>query len=119
MERANFQNYEWKNALENNSRQNPQGQGWIKKDGVLAFEWFRQKPAPELVLEFVSSKCKKNKCRHGMCVCFMVGLSCTGVCRCLNCANGTSAQDEELPEGDESSSGDDSSDDDLSADEQN
>ena len=54
-----------------------------------------------------------------MCDCFMVGLSCTNVCRYLNCANGTSAQDEEIPEDDESCTGDDSSDDDLSADEQN
>ena len=54
-----------------------------------------------------------------MCDCFMVGLSCTNVCRYLNCANGTSAQDEEIPEGDDSGTGDDSSDDDLSADDQN
>ena len=31
MERANFQSYEWKHALENNSRQDPEGHGWIKR----------------------------------------------------------------------------------------
>ena len=90
-----------------------------EKDRALAIEWLRQKPTPESMLEFVSCKCKKNKCSNGMCDCFMVGLSCTNVCRCLSCANGTSAQDEELGEGDESGSGDEPSDNDLSADKQN
>ena len=119
MVRAIFQSYEWKHALENNSRQDPEGHGWIKKEGVLAVEWLRQKTAPESVLDFFSCKCKKNKCSNGMCNYFMVGLSCTNICKCLNCADGTSAQDEQLREGDESGSGDDSSDDDLSTDEQN
>lgn len=101
------------------SCQDPEGHGWIKKAGALAVEWLRQKLAPELVLEFVSCKCKKNKCSNGMCDCFMVDLSCTNVCRCFNCANGTFAQDEEQREGEKSGSGDDSSDDDLSANEQN
>ena len=93
---------------------------WLdKKDEALAVEWLRQKPSPELVLEFVSCKCKKNKRRNGMCDCFVVGLRCTDICRCLNCANRTPAKDEELREADESGSRDDSSDDDLSADEQN
>ena len=118
MERANFQSYEWKHALENKSSR-PR-RAWLdKKDEALAVEWLRQKPAPELVLEFVSCKCKKNKCRNGMCDCFVVGLRCTNICRCLNCANRTPAKDEELREADESGSRDDSSDDDLSADEQN
>ena len=112
MERANFQSYEWKHALENNSRQYPEEHGWIKKDGALVVEWLRQKPAPELMLEFVSCKCKKSKCSNGMCDCFLVGLSCMNVCRWLSCANGTSAQDEELREGNENGSGDDSFDDD-------
>ena len=118
MERANFQSYEWKHALENKSSR-PR-RAWLdKKDEALAVEWLRQKPAPELVLKFVSCKCKKNKCRNGMCNCFVVGLRCTNICRCLNCANRTPAKDEELREADESGSRDDSSDDDLSADEQN
>ena len=118
MERANFQSYEWKHALENKSSR-PR-RAWLdKKDEALAVEWLRQKPSPELVLEFVSCKCKKNKRRNGMCDCFVVGLRCTNICRCLNCANRTPAKDEELREADESGSGDDSSNDDLSADEQN
>ena len=118
MERANFQSYEWKHALENKSSR-PR-RAWLdKKDEALAVEWLRQKPAHELVLEFVSCNCKKNKCRNGMCDCFVVGLRCTNICRCLNCANRTPAKDEELREADESGSGDDSFNDDLSADEQN
>ena len=106
MERANFQSYEWKHALENKSSR-PR-RAWLdKKDEALAVEWLRQKPAPELVLKFVSCKCKKNKCRNGMCDCFVVGLRCTNICRCLNCANRTPAKNEELREADESGSGDD------------
>ena len=85
----------WKTTVVKTQR----GMVGIKKAAALAVEWLRQRLAPELVLEFVSCKCKKNKCSNGMCDCFMVGLSCTNICRYLNCVNRTFAQDEEQREG--------------------
>ena len=73
MDRANYQCYEWKRALTNENRQDPDGHGWLMKDGVLAVEWCRQKPAPDAILSFVTCTCKKNKCQTGSYDCFAIG----------------------------------------------
>ena len=44
MERANFQSYEWNNALENNGCQDPEGHGWDKK-GCSTRCWMAQTKA--------------------------------------------------------------------------
>ena len=73
MDKANYQCYEWKRALRNESHQDPDGHGWLMKDGILVVEWCQQKPAPDAILTFVMSTCKKNKSQTGSCDCFAIG----------------------------------------------
>ena len=72
----------------------PVGHGWCKVGTeTLEIKWMNQKPAPDVLLEFLSCGCKKSECRNNRCVCLANGLKCTDICGCTTCAN--SAPDED------------------------
>ena len=87
LKRVNYQCYGWKNALTDGDLHEPNGHGWLMKDGGLSVQWCRQRPAPDAILEFVSCRCRKNMCNSGNCNCFAVDLQCIEVCGCCNCDN--------------------------------
>ena len=68
--------------------------GWVlDDDGRLAIEWMSGAPAPDVVLEFLSCKCKRE-CRLPSCTCMVNGRSCTAACVLQECAN-MKVQDEQ------------------------
>ena len=44
-------------------------------------------PAPDEILENVECSCKKG-CASNRCSCVKANLSCTSLCKCLDCSNG-------------------------------
>ena len=80
LQRANYQAYIWKHALDARIvNQLPDGQGWRVRGESLA---------PESVMELVSCGCK-GKCETRRCSCVKNELHCTDVCsceeECVNC----------------------------------
>ena len=89
VQRANYQAFVWKNALEAMPNiTGPNGHGWIaSRDGHLEVDWMDQKPAPTDLLELVSCLCR-TVCTTGRCSCSKAALSCTDACLCVNCESG-------------------------------
>ena len=95
--RANYQAYEWKRALDlTHVFLEPIGKGWILENGELKIDWMKQKPAPDSILEFVSCKCSKSMCKSGLCQCFKMSLRCTDACNCNNCENIVNEDEEDV-----------------------
>ncbi len=62
------------------------GNGWkINNENALEVTWMTQKPAPESILELVSCRCNRLKCKDGNCVSHSYGLKCTDHCECAKC----------------------------------
>ena len=111
-ERADYQHYEWKRALDRSYViKSPIGHGWKQDNGNICIEWMTEKPAPEAMLEFVSCNCKKNKCQSGSSNCKSLDLVCTDACGCSSCENFTNEHDTDSEEdslySSDSSDGDD------------
>ena len=66
---------------------NPDGHGWTMSYNELSINWMTDPPAPDSVLELISCKCIKSKCRGMVCSCQKSGLSCTDFCMCHSCMN--------------------------------
>lgn len=114
-DRANYQCYEWKRALEKGYLiESPIGHGWKLDEGNICIDWMSEKPAPDAILEFVSCNCKKNKCQTGSCSCKSFELVRTEACGCSYCENCTSDDDTDIEEDSDNDS--DSSDDDIESD---
>ena len=61
--------------------------GWsLGDDGELQINWMTGAPAPNIVLDFLSCKCKKL-CKLPSCQCMVNGLSCTQACTLQDCKN--------------------------------
>ena len=106
LQRANYQAYIWKHALEARIEiPDPQGHGWSQVDENLIIDWTNLPPAPESVLEFISCGCK-GRCDSRRCSCVRNGLPCTDVCSCQDECLNTSAECDD----DESDSNSDSED---------
>ena len=61
--------------------------GWIlDDDSRLAINWMSGLPAPDVVLKFLSCKCK-HRCVHPSCTCLSSGLNCTEACALQDCEN--------------------------------
>ena len=82
----------------------PVGHGWQMEGDCLAFKWTSMPLAPPSVLQNVSCKCKKGRCKSRICSCIAVELSCTDLCHCNNCENTTSEETEYLSSDDEDES---------------
>ena len=114
--RANYQAYEWKRALDlTHVLLEPIGKGWILEDDELKIEWMKQKPAPDSIIEFVSCKCRKSLCKSGLCQCFNMSLCCTDACNYNNCEN----IDNEVEEDVDSDESDDSNTDESDSESEN
>ena len=71
----------------------PGGHGWEIAEGEITVKWLNSKPAPEEILEFLSSSCKKS-CLNEDCCCFKAGLKCTDMWS-VQCNNIASDDDED------------------------
>ena len=87
--RANYQSAIWHRSLdvESNTPSPLDCTGWIVNDEAqLQVNWMTGSPAPDVVLEFLSCKCK-HVCRLPDCQCMVNGLKCTDACRLQSCDN--------------------------------
>lgn len=67
-DRANYQCQQWKMARNRcHIVPNPDNHGWVEGNGSLAVRWLTSKPAPEVILEFVSCSCRKRECTTNQC----------------------------------------------------
>ena len=61
LSRANYVTGIWKCALEPYAKiPNPIGQGWKMSDGHLVIHWIDKLPAPNSIMQLVTSRCKGN-----------------------------------------------------------
>ena len=72
----------------------PNGYGWSVKDGAIEVVWKTKDAAPESLLKVVKCGCKTTKCIKGGCSCLTNKLSCTDMCKCMDCKNGKDDNDE-------------------------
>ena len=86
--RANYQNGIWNRSLTANCIvPNPtDGHGWNVENGSLIINWMTGLPAPEVVLDFMSCKCRKE-CKLPDCECLVNGISCMASCKLQTCTN--------------------------------
>lgn len=89
--RANYQAAIWRRSQECSPQvPDPDGHGWLLKEGELVIDWMSQNPAPKEVLEFIACGCKSAKgCSTARCSCVKNGLPCTDCCGCTECRNET------------------------------
>lgn len=93
--RANYQAAIWHRALQADPQvPSPlECKGWSLDDnGELIITWMTGAPAPDVVLELLSCKCKKS-CKVPSCQCLVNGLPCTQACFLQECEN---MKDEEV-----------------------
>ena len=99
--RANYQCAVWRRSLEANPdvpAPEP-GYGWVVvDDGNLDVLWMSGPPAPQVVLEFMSCKCRRV-CELPTCECMVNGLKCTDECRLKDCTNMTDDIEDNLTDG--------------------
>ena len=80
--RANYQAAIWQRALDANIPSPIDCDGWVlDENGQLQVNWMTGSPAPDVVLQFMSCKCKL-KCQLPDCQCITNGLKCTDACTC-------------------------------------
>ena len=87
--RANYQAGIWRRSLQSNpSIPSPVDCiGWkLDDDAQLQINWMSGSPAPDVVLEFMSCKCK-HACSLPSCQCVLNGLKCTDACALQSCNN--------------------------------
>ena len=88
LKRANYQAFEWKQALLRDLQFiDPQRNGWKKINDTLEIEWTSQPSGPEKILDFITCKCKKTSCKNNVCNCRKSKSPCSGLCKCLLCEN--------------------------------
>ena len=105
--RANFQAAIMKRSLQNNIKApSPDGNGWHFKDQQLCITWNLGSPAPSSVLQTVHCGCKVGHCNTGRYSCQSAQVSCTALCRCIDCENVTTPPEEKAFELIEDSSDD-------------
>ena len=110
LKRANYQAYEWKQALLRDHKFiDPQGNCWKKINDTLEIEWTSQPSGPEKILDFITCKCKKTSCKNNVCNCRKSKSPCSGLCKCLLCENNEVNEDIS----DEYAESEDSTDDDF------
>ena len=110
LKRANYQAFEWKQALLRDHKFiDPQGNCWKKINGTLEIEWTSQPSGPEKILDFITCKCKKTSCKNNVCNCRKSKSPCSGLCKCLLCENNEVNEDIS----DEYAESEDSTDDDF------
>jgi hypothetical protein len=92
--RANYQAAIWRRSLEKdpNIPSPDAGHGWIMEDGQLDIEWMTGPPAPEVVLQLMSCKCKRQ-CQPD-CPCVVNGFLCSPACKLQPCQNMCDDEDE-------------------------
>ena len=82
IQRANYQTFVWKNALEANPKvHDPCAAGWIIIDGALTIYWTDQPLAPDAEMELVSCGWK-GQCQTQRCTCVRTNLPCSDACIC-------------------------------------
>ena len=86
--RANYQAAVWKRSLISNPDiPSPENHGWtLAGDGKLEIKLMDGSPAPSVILEFISCKCK-GTCQLPSCECTISGLKCTDECKLQDCTN--------------------------------
>ena len=82
LDRANYQSFIWKKAVEPKSDcPLPTGHGWVMENGKLKPRLMRLDPIPKKCAELVTCSCKV-KCSSTRCGCFKTIGSCTSACFC-------------------------------------
>lgn len=85
--RANYQAALWRSSLEADPEvPSPDNHGWVVNDGQLSIKWMTGSPAPDVVLQLMSCKCKKE-CKTPKCSCIANSLRCTPACVLETCSN--------------------------------
>ena len=89
IQRLAYQAAIWQNALNAIIEcPNITNHGWLVDDkGNVSINWMDLPPAPDGILENIECSCKKG-CADNRCVCVKAKLSCTSVCKCIECVNG-------------------------------
>ena len=106
--RANYQTYVWKRALEPNAQvEDPVGHGWKKDDVSVVPLLLTKSCAPKSLLVVVSCGCVKSECR-GRCSCQKTGLPCIESC---SCSGGNDCKNPHKLSNEENESDEDSDDD--------
>lgn len=96
LQRANYQARIWRLASSSKyNRPSPDGYGWKLENNELKIVWLEHPYAPQSITEFIVCSCKKTKCTSGRCNCSKMGLKCTDLCHCNDCANRVLQEDEE------------------------
>ena len=93
--RANYQAVTWHRALQADPEapSSLKCKGWVLGDNrELIINWMSTLPTPDIVLEFLSCKCKKS-CMLPSCQCIVSGLQYTQACFLQECEN---MKDEEI-----------------------
>ena len=68
--------------------------GWtLDNERGLAINWMSGLPAPDVVLEWLSCRCK-TQCVLPSCTCMQNGLSCTNACALQDCKNTTISEEQ-------------------------
>ena len=84
LQRANYQAYVWKHALDATIlNQGPDGQGWWVRGEALEIDWTDPAPALESVMELLCCSCR-GKCETRWYSCVKNKLHCTDACSCDN-----------------------------------
>lgn len=103
--RANYQAGVWQRSLENSPEvPHPHdGHGWaLTNDGTLTIDWMTGPPAPDVVLELLSCKCRRV-CKLPQCGCLVNGLKCSEACYLKDCTNMYTDEDENVQQEQDSS----------------
>ena len=92
-QRANYQAYVWKHALDARIlNQGPDDKGWRVRGEALEINWTILAPAPESVMKLVCCGCN-GKCETRRCFCVKNELHCTDACSCgEECVNYDNSQ---------------------------
>eukprot|EP00057_Strongylocentrotus_purpuratus_P021683 XP_011676157.1 PREDICTED: uncharacterized protein LOC105444073 [Strongylocentrotus purpuratus] len=76
----------------------PHNHGWKVTDTNIEVVWGDLPPAPSTLLELTYCSCKKTSCEEpkaagkGRCSCRQHNITCTDLCRCINCKNSAQAE---------------------------
>ena len=113
IQRSVYQAAIWKNALNATVEcPNITNHGWLVDDkGNVSIDWMDLPPAPDGILQNIECSCKKG-CASNRCACVKANLSCTSLCKCIDCINGKENRDE-LSDSEEDSEGEEDSDNEL------
>ena len=61
--------------------------GWVMENGKLVIKWSTLPRAPNHLTAAIMCKCRKGKCHTRQCECVKNKITCTDLCKCIECSN--------------------------------